>query len=74
MPQQSNSWTLATQERIAEVQAARRTIEEWARDGKATPEQAEMLLKPHHELLEALRERDLPLADLADSLSTPPTR
>jgi hypothetical protein len=41
-------------------------MSEWARDGNATPEQTEMLLNPYREMVEAIYERDIPLAKLAD--------
>lgn len=68
-PQCMLNWTAATEERIAEAQSALLIMTEWARDGHATPEQAEMLLDPCREMIEALYERDLPLAKLADSSS-----
>lgn len=41
-------------------------MSEWARDGNATAEQTEMLLNPYREMVEAIYERDIPLAKLAD--------
>jgi hypothetical protein len=66
MTQATTSWTSVTRDRIRDVQGALLTISEWARDGNATPEQTEMLLNPYREMVEALYERDIPLAKLAD--------
>ncbi len=68
MLEMSASWASATEERIAQARAALLTMEEWTRNGQATPEQAEMLLGPYREVLALLHERDLPLARLVDSV------
>jgi hypothetical protein len=66
MTQAVTSWTSVTRDRIRDVQSALLTMSEWARDGQATPEQTELLLNPYREMVEALYERDIPLAKLAD--------
>lgn len=66
MTQAVTSWTSVTRDRIRDVQSALLTMSEWARDGQATVEQTEMLLNPYREMVEALYERDIPLAKLAD--------
>ncbi|HKY34390.1 MAG TPA: hypothetical protein VJN18_00510 [Polyangiaceae bacterium] len=70
MPERTPNWTSVVQDQIAVAQSALLTMTDWARAAAATPEQVTMLLQPYREMLEALYERELPLAELADSLLT----
>lgn len=60
------TWTSATQTRVRQLQNALVASAQWAREANADPDVTEHLLAPFREQLDALYERDMPLAKLAD--------
>ncbi|HVW28886.1 MAG TPA: hypothetical protein VG963_04060 [Polyangiaceae bacterium] len=55
-------------ERIREVEAGVDSMIGWASEAGADVATIDLLLCPHREMLTALRERDLPVAAMADAL------
>jgi hypothetical protein len=62
----TENWTATTRERIRHVQDQLLSAASWASDGHADETATELLLRPYRELLDAIYERDLPLAKLVD--------
>jgi hypothetical protein len=60
------TWSVATRDRILELQTQLISVSQWADKSSATEEMRTMLLEPYREMLEAVYTRDLPLARLAD--------
>ena len=60
-------WTEATRERIREVQQGLVGMAQWAKESSASEAMTQLLLEPYRDTLDALYERDMPLAKLVDS-------
>lgn len=60
------TWVSETRDRIRELQDGLLDMAAWAAESSADAEATELLLRPFREQLEAVYERDLPLAKLAD--------
>jgi hypothetical protein len=60
------TWVSETRDRIRELQDGLLKMAAWAAESSADSETTELLLRPFRQQLEAVYERDLPLAKLAD--------
>jgi hypothetical protein len=60
------SWQTATRARVRDLQDALLAMATWARDSGADQPTVQALLEPYRDLLDAVYERDMPLAKLAD--------